>query len=100
MSLAPLPVHNLNGSLASLARTVLSSVDRRRLETPVQTESLVLLLTKFIELAEPKQSEDVGTKADKSVRQLLAQVETAIKDRDEDAYQAKGGESPKRKAWS
>ena len=32
MSLAPLPVHNENASLASLARTVLSCVDRRRLE--------------------------------------------------------------------
>lgn len=99
--MALVPLHNEAASLANLARTVLSSVNRRQLETPVQTETLVLLLNRLIDLLEPKQSGELAQVADRSVRQLVASVDTAIRNRDEDAWQARGGEKqPVHKGWS
>jgi len=99
--MALVPLHNEAASLANLARTVLSSVDRRRLETPVQTETLVLLLNRLIDLLEPRQAGELAQVADKSVRQLVASVETAIRNRDEDEWQARGGDkAPVHKGWT
>lgn len=47
-------VHDQTASTVSLARQILQGIDRRSLNTPVQTESLVLLLTTFIDLATPR----------------------------------------------
>jgi hypothetical protein len=96
---ALLPVHNENASVANLARTVLSCVDPARETTSVRTASLVLLLRTLIEMADPRPSQELAQVADKSVRQFIAQVNTAERDRDDDQYQARGGEKPARKAW-
>lgn len=94
----PLPVHNEIASLANLARNVLSCVDLRREITPVQTATLVLICHTLIDLAEP-QIEVRRETQDRTVRQLVAPVETAIRHREEDEHQAKGGEPPPRRAW-
>jgi hypothetical protein len=95
----PLSVHNEIASIANLARTVLSCVDPRQEKTPVQTATLVLICETLIDLAEP-QIETRKESQDRTVRQLVAPVETAIQQREEDDHQAKGGEPPKpRRAW-
>jgi hypothetical protein len=58
-----------------------------------------LLLDTLVELAEPKVAETQRQEQDRSVRQLVAQVETAVKERDEDEQQASGGQEPRRRAW-
>lgn len=100
MGLPALPVHNESASVANLARTVLSCVDPTQETTRVQTASLVLLLKTLIEMADPRPSLDVGQVAERSVRQHIAQIETAVRDHQEDQYQAEGGDKPKpRRAW-
>jgi hypothetical protein len=96
------PIHNELASIANLARTVLSCVDRRQETTPVRTESLVLLLTTLIDMADPKKAGEVAVAADKSVRQFIAQITTAERDRDDDQHQARGGEKPgpRKQSWS
>jgi len=99
--MALVPLHNESASLANLARTVLSGVTRSQLTTPVQTETLVLLLNRLIDLLEPRQAGELAQVADKSVRQLVASVETAIRNRDEDEWQARGGDkAPVHKGWT
>lgn len=94
-------IHNEDASLVSLARTVLSGVDRRRLETAVQTGTLVLLIEKLIEVLEPKQAVATQETSKRSVRELIAAAETVIKNRDDDEFQARGGKAPSSKrAWS
>ena len=58
-----LPVHDEVASVVSLARTVLSGVDRRRLTTEVQTESLILLLNTLVALATPSVHQKVDDAA-------------------------------------
>lgn len=49
----PLPVHDRLGSAVNLAKATLLTLDARNIETPVQTETLRLLLEMFIGLAQP-----------------------------------------------
>jgi hypothetical protein len=93
-----LPVHNQTASVANLARMVLGSIDRKREVSTVQTASLVLMLETLIELAEPR-AEAVREAQVRSVRQLVAQVETAVRDRDDDQRQERGEKSPSRRVW-
>ena len=93
----PLPVHNTTATAANLARSVLTTIDRSRIETPVATATLVLLLETLVEMAEP-QREKVAENQARTVRQMAAQIETAARERDEDRHQAQGGEKPRR-AW-
>ena len=78
-----LPVHDEVASVVSLARTVLSGVDRRRFTTEVQTESLILLLNTLVALATPSVHQKVDDAAGRTIKQLVASVETAIHDRDD-----------------
>jgi hypothetical protein len=94
-----LPIHNEDASLANLARTVLSCVDRTRETSSVHSASLALLLETLIDRLTPRQK-IVEEAAEKTVRQFIASIQTEVQKRDDDNYQAKGGEKPARKAWS
>ena len=95
----PLPVHNTTASITNLARSVLTAVDARSEKTQVQTATLVLLLNALVDMAEPRVVAQARETQERSVRQLVAQVETAVKERDEDQQQAAGGTEPRRRAW-
>ena len=60
-------IHNHNASLLALARTVLSGVDRSKIETPVQTATLVLLLETLVELGTPVVNDKLETQAQRTV---------------------------------
>jgi hypothetical protein len=93
-----LPVHNTTATTANLARMVLGTVDLTRETTTVQTATLLLLLEHLIDLAEPRREESAENR-NRTVRQLVAQVETAARDRDDDQRQASGAEPPPRRTW-
>lgn len=46
-------IHDRTASVVSLARTVLAGLDQSRLETPVQTSILKLLLETLVDLGAP-----------------------------------------------
>jgi hypothetical protein len=98
----PLPVHtsthNTTASTANLARSILTSLDHRRVITEVNTATLALLLGTLIDLAEPRAAAEVAEAAQRTVRSLVAQVTTAERDRDEDLHQERGSDPPRR-AW-
>jgi len=99
----PLPVHtsthDVTASTANLARSILVSLDQRRLTTEVNTATLALLLSTLLDLAEPRAAER-AEEMQRTVRSLVAQVTTAERDRDEDRQQERGGDPPPRRAWS
>ena len=99
----PLPVHtsthNAMASTANLARSILVSLDQRRLTTEVNTATLALLLGTLLDLAEPRAAAEAAEAAQRTVRSLVAQVTTAERDRDEDLHQERGGDPPPRRAW-
>lgn len=63
------PVVNRDANIITLAKTVLAGVDRSRLETSVQTETLCLLLNSLIDFATPSVNEKY---ADLMAREVLA----------------------------
>ena len=89
--------HNQDASLANLARNVLTCIDPNCEHTQVQSATLSLLLNKLIEMIEPWPAEAAQTKQ-RTVQSFIAQIETAVKHRDEDQLQATGAEPP-RKTW-
>lgn len=95
----PLPVHDVTASAANLARSILSSLDRRRLNSEVPTATLVLLLETLVEMATPRATADRAEGLQRTVRSLVSQVTTAERDRDEDQRQERGGEPSPRRAW-
>lgn len=94
----PLPVHDTTATAANLARSILGSLDRSRLNTEVQTATLALLLETLVGLAEPRAPERAEN-LQRTVRSLVAEVVTAEKERDEDRWQERGGEPPPRRVW-
>lgn len=96
-----LPVHDTLASTANLARSILTSLDRNRLNIEVPTATLALLLEALVGIAEPRAPERAEN-LQRTVRSLVAQVTTAEKERDEDRWQEKGGDPPPaqpRRAW-
>ena len=65
------PVHDRIGSVVNLARTLRSSMDMSRLETPVQTHTLTLLLDTIIELGTPASVQKTAETARKSVSAMM-----------------------------
>lgn len=76
-----MPVHDATASVVALARTILMGLDPNRIETPVQTESLRLILTTFIDTATPQENVMRGQAAERSVMSGLALVNGAQKSR-------------------
>lgn len=74
-------IHDRTASVLSLARNILSGLDKSRLETPVQTESLRLLLTTLIELGTPPTVQKVADGANRTVMGLQTMVSEAEKAR-------------------
>lgn len=91
-------VHNETASIINLARMVVGSIDESHEATPVQNGTLRLICEALIDLAEPKAVSDARDKQAKNVRDLVTPLETAIRNRDEDDSQARGGGTPKRRA--
>lgn len=75
------PVHNQTASIASLAKTMLMSVDRKQVETTVQTESLVLILSTFLTLASRGADQQHVEPITRSMKELVSAVETAQRER-------------------
>lgn len=61
-------------SAVNLARSMLSTLDRSRLETPVQTETLRMLLETIVDLGTPAQTRKVGDAATREVMGRVAKV--------------------------
>jgi hypothetical protein len=96
-----MPIHNEDATIANLARNTLTMANGEM--TLVQTETLKLLLNKLIEKCEPKNAMVIEDAQDRTVRQFIARVQTAERDRDEDDQQRRGGgDAPaaKRRSWS
>jgi hypothetical protein len=78
------PVHDQTASVVSLAKTMRMSLDRRKVETSVRTESLILVLETFLALAQPGSHQKIADSATRSVSDLVRQIENASQRRDED----------------
>ena len=91
------PIHNEDATLANMARNILTCCAGQ--ETPVPTETLRLLMGKLIEKLEPRQTAAIEEGSEKTVRQFIARVATAERDRDEGEAQKADGTLPKR-SWS
>jgi hypothetical protein len=74
-------IHDRTASVLALARNILGGIDKSRLETPVQTESLRLLLETLIELGTPTVVAKVQDGAMRSVMGLATAVSEAEKAR-------------------
>ena len=74
-------VHNQIASVANLARGYLQSIDRKSLETSVQTQSLILMLTTLVELAQPQHDVDVGAASARTIMGHMTVVSEAEKAR-------------------
>jgi hypothetical protein len=85
---ARLPIHNNEASVASLARTILASVDRSKITTSVQTEALLLILNTFLNRFQPLDHEKVQETSERNVKELVAKIETAQRERDESSRKA------------
>lgn len=75
-SRAVLPIHNEAASISSLAKTMLTSLDRASIESRVHTASLVLLLSTLLSKLDrgaPPAHVDVATR---SIKELVSAVET------------------------
>jgi hypothetical protein len=92
-----LPIHNEDATLANMARNVLTCCAGQ--ETLVPTETLRLLMGKLIERLEPRQTAAIEEGSEKTVRQFIARVQTAERDRDEGEAQKSDVALPKR-TWS
>jgi hypothetical protein len=96
-----MPIHNEDATIANLARNTLTMANGEF--TLIQTETLRLLMNKLIEKCESKNAMIVEETQDRTVRQFIARVQTAERDRDEDDQQRRGGgdaPSAKRRSWS
>ena len=88
-------IHNEDATLSNLARNVLTTLSGEH--SLVQTETIRLLLNKLIERLEPKQMATVEESQDRTVRNFIARITTAERDRDEGQ---RDGETAPRKSWS
>jgi hypothetical protein len=70
-------IHDRTTSTLALARTILQGVDKSRLETPVRTASLVLLLETLIEVGEPGTHAKMADAAARTVMGQMAAMKTA-----------------------
>lgn len=98
---ARLPVHDVSASTANLARLILQGLDRSKLDTSVPTATLALLLESLVGVMTPNVPARVEAQQ-RTVRDLVAQVTTAERERDEDRWQERGGDPPPqtpRRAW-
>jgi hypothetical protein len=93
-----MPIHNDDATMANLARNILTCCAGEN--TSIPTETLRLLLGKLIERLEPRQMAQIEESSEKTVRQFIARVQTAEKDRDEaEAQKIETSGLPKR-SWS
>lgn len=74
-------IHDRTASVVALARNVLGGVDKSRLETPVQTETLRLLLETLIDLGTPASVQKIADGASRSVMGLQVSLSEAEKAR-------------------
>lgn len=95
----PLPVHDRLASTINIARAWLLELDMRAEQVTVRGPTLEMVLSEFIALAEPRPSQEAKQRQERSVRELVAQVETAERNRDEDQRQSDGRSQPPRRAW-
>lgn len=95
----PLPIHDHLASTVNIARAWLHEIDMRAEQVTVRGPTLELVLTEFVNLAEPRPAQDLREKQSRSVRELVAQVETAERNRDEDQQQSDGRPQQSRRAW-
>jgi hypothetical protein len=65
-------IHDRVTSTLSLARVVLGTIDPKTTHTPVQNESLKLLLNTLIELGTPVQHQKIAAEAKKTVEGMIA----------------------------
>ena len=70
-------IHDRTASVVSLARTVLAGLDQSRLETPVQTSTLKLLLETLVDLGAPANHHRVAESNAKTVMGHVMSVEKA-----------------------
>lgn len=94
-----LPIHDRVASTTNIARAWLMELDMRAEQVTVRGPTLELILTEFISMAEPHHAQEVREKQSRSVRELVAQVETAERNRDEDQQQSDGRPQQSRRAW-
>lgn len=76
-----MPIHDQVASVVNLAKAELMTLDRRNIETPVQTEKLRLMLTTLIELGEPPQARTLADSGRRTVMGHMAQIGEAEKAR-------------------
>lgn len=65
----------------NLAKSILFGLDRKSLETPVQTQTLILLLDTLIDLGTPSVGQKVGDGAMRTVMAHTVAVNEAVKAR-------------------
>jgi hypothetical protein len=75
-------VHNQVASVANLARAQLLALDRAAINTSIQTQTLVLLLTTLIDLATPTQDQSIADSAHRTVLGHGVAISEAMKARD------------------
>jgi hypothetical protein len=95
----PLPIHDTLASTVNIARAWLHELDLRAENVTVRGPTLDLLLREFVNLAEPRPVQEARDKQSRSVRELVAQVETAERNRDDDQRQSDGRPQQPRRAW-
>jgi hypothetical protein len=95
----PLPIHDKLASTVNIARAWLLELDLRAESVTVRGPTLEMLLSEFVTLAEPRPAQEAREKQSRSVRELVAQVETAERNRDEDQRQSDDRPQPPRRAW-
>lgn len=64
-------IHDRVTSTLNLARVVLGTIDSKTTHTPVQNESLKLLLNTLIELGTPAQHQKIAAEAKKTVEGMI-----------------------------
>ncbi len=66
-----MPIHNQTASVVNLAKSWLMTLERSRIETPMPTETLRLILETLIELGTPAAAHEV---ADAGVRTVMGRT--------------------------
>ena len=64
-------IHDRVTSTLNLARVVLGTIDPKTTHTPVQNESLKLLLNTLIELGTPQQHQKIAAEAKRTVEGMI-----------------------------
>lgn len=73
-------LHDRTASTVALARNILMGVDKEKLETPVQTHTLILLLETLIDLGTPGVFGKISDGAAKTVAASMVAVSGVARD--------------------